>query len=54
MGSSESHPREPGISVISVGRLVKINQKDDGFVVGVEQKHKTFCKVQDTLHQLGA
>ena len=53
VGRSESYPREPRVSVILVSRIVKLT-KGCRFVVGVERRHETFCRVQETINRLGA
>ena len=52
-GRSESHPRDPGVRVILVSGIVKLT-KGHHFVVGVERRHETFCRVQETINRLGA
>ena len=52
-GRSESHPREPRVSVILVSGIVKLI-KGCRFVVGIERRHKTFFRMQEMINQLGA
>ena len=52
-GRSESHPMEPGVRVRIVSEIVNLIKRCH-FVVGVERRHETFCRVQGTINQLGA
>ena len=52
-GRNESHPREPGVRVMLVTGIVKLT-KGCRFVVSVERRHETFCRVRETINRLGA
>ena len=53
-GRSESHPRDPGVSIMLVSGLVKLTKKEVILLLVVYEGTKPLGRVQESIDQLGA
>ena len=53
-GRSESHPREPGVSVMLVGGLVKFTKRRSFCCWCGKKAQNLFCRVQESMDRLVA